>query len=221
MHFTRFGIYYTPADQEFADAGASWLGWDIRTALARNAPCPDHVARPAKYGFHGTLKPPFRLAANTSQNELEAAIEQLATKLPIVTLDALSLSQIGSFLAFTPEGDQKPLRDFAAKIVRDLDRFRAPPTDAERTKRLRPNMPEQEKRNLADWGYPYVMESFRFHMTLTGPLTKSVRDACRKAATAHFAQKVPKPLAIDSVTLVGEREDGMFLEVRRFASGKV
>ena len=62
----RYAVYYAPQARGFAMAAASWLGWDLlagRTVAQPVLPVPlaDWTAEPRKYGFQGTLKPPFRL----------------------------------------------------------------------------------------------------------------------------------------------------------------
>ena len=77
MSFTRYAIYYLPPAGALADFGARWLGWDVRRgAAAVQLDLPglrDATEAPRKYGFHGTLKPPFRLAEG--QERLIDALE--------------------------------------------------------------------------------------------------------------------------------------------------
>ena len=216
MKFTRLGAYFTPGDTAFADAGAAWLGWDIRRGEACTAPYPQYVKRPCKYGFHATLKPPFRLAAGHSLKELQKATEHLASTQAPVALEALNVSRIGSFFAFTPNLPNTPLQNLAADVVRALDTFRAAPDEDEIAKRVTPNMTEDQMRNLQAWGYPYVMESFRFHMTLSGPIPKRDAETCLSRIEQHFKGTVPETVSLDALTLVAERVDGNFFEVERY-----
>lgn len=215
MNFARFGVYFTPEDEAFATAGASWLGWDIRTGRTVGTLHQEVVARPCRYGFHATIKPPFRLAEQRRLSELQNAVQALAQRLSPVTVPGLRLSRIGSFLAFTARGDATLLMGLAAAVVRDLDEFRAPLDDTDLARRRKPQMSDAELENLARWGYPYVMDKFRFHMTLTGPLPRAKRDDAVRMATEHFEKVVPEPLVINSLTLVGEAEDGFFHELSR------
>ena len=219
MEITRYGVYFTPADTAFAEAGATWLGWDIRTAKPCSAPFPQYVGRPRKYGFHATLKPPFRLASGQSPQALQDAMAQLAGSLFPVQLGAFELSRIGSFFAFTPKISDKPLTDLAATVVRKLDVFRAALGEDEIAKRRTPGMAEDKIRNLHHWGYPYVMENFRFHMTLTGPIPKNDAATCSKHIENHFAGALPEPVLLDGLTLVAERQDGYFRELTRHPLG--
>ena len=140
MNFSRYGVYFTPEDPAFAAAGASWLGWDIRTGQKVGTPDPALVARPCRYGFHATIKPPFELADQWRSSDLESALQALSRRLSPVTVPGLQLSRLGSFLAFTARGDTASLNRLAATVVRDLDGFRAPLTEADLARRRKPNM---------------------------------------------------------------------------------
>ena len=68
----RQAIYFAPpAGSPLARFGAAWLGWDpeagaeVEGLPVAGLPLPREalVAAPRRYGFHATLKPPFRLAA--------------------------------------------------------------------------------------------------------------------------------------------------------------
>jgi hypothetical protein len=75
--FVRYGIYVVP-DGAFHTAGAEWLGWDSVAGIPVAHPevpgLPDAAEvltrTPRKYGFHGTVKPPFFLAAGTDADAL-------------------------------------------------------------------------------------------------------------------------------------------------------
>lgn len=99
----------------------------------------------------------------------------------------------------------------AARFVCALDAFRAPPSHAELAKRRRRPLTPRQDQNLMAWGYPYVLEDFRFHMTLTGRLTKDDIAPIERSATAHFAAALDAPLQVSSVTLCAERDDGRFI----------
>ncbi len=225
MQFRRFGIYYTPQNGAFATFGAHWLGWDIETGKAvahpeiagLPRPVADLTATPRKYGLHGTIKPPFRLAEGTTQEGLETAIATLAARLAPVTLEGLTLNRIGSFLALTTKGDQAPLAALAGAVVKGLDTFRAAPSDDELARRRQSRLSPRQEALLTQWGYPYVMEEFRFHITLTGRLAKGEAAQVQTALAPHLAPLLPVPFKVPDLTLVGEDEDGMFHEIQRFA----
>jgi hypothetical protein len=216
--FTRYGIYYTPTGT-LADLGSAWLGWDIAKGISLQQPSiagPNLeliTRRPRRYGFHATIKPPFGLAEGTSEAGLVLAFEALCENLRTVTLDGLTVQRMGRFLALMPEGSQKALRDLAAKAVRDLDQFRAPPDAEELTRRRKARLSAAQEANLLDWGYPHVMDAFRFHMTLTARL--DAVDVVQRSAAAYFEGALSAPFVIDALTLVGEGADGMFHQIKR------
>ena len=219
MTFTRYAIYYTAPAGAFARAGAHWLGWDIATGEGMAPVAGEASDRPRKYGFHGTIKPPFALAPGTHAETLEAKARALCARQAPVTLDGLQITALGRFLAFTPSGPAEPLAALAAEMVRELDAWRRPATEAELERRRRPGMSTLHEENLRTWGYPHVMDAFRFHMTLTGPLDRDRRDEVLTRAQDHFAGVVPKPFEITSLTLCGERPDGRFQEISRLPLG--
>ncbi|WP_298913891.1 DUF1045 domain-containing protein [uncultured Roseobacter sp.] len=216
MTFSRYGIYFTPAPGPFAEAGATWLGWDVANGCRVGAPDDDVTKRPRRYGFHGTIKPPFHLVPGKTAQALESDLERLCDALEPVVLEGLTLSRIGPFLALTAVGDVRELAQMAGQVVRGLDGYRARPDEAELARRRQSNLTALQEQNLKDWGYPYVMEAFKFHMTLTGPLPQAQRDAVLARANTHFGDLPPRPFVIDSLTLVGEGADSRFREIRRF-----
>ena len=68
---------------------------------------------------------------------------------------------------------------------------------------------------LQRWGYPYVMEEFRFHLTLTGRLPVDKITHWTDTARAHLPP-LPAPFVMDVVALVAEREDGRFELIQRY-----
>lgn len=217
MNFRRYAVYFTPDNSAFAQAGASWLGWDIVQGVRHDSPAPELTKRPRTYGFHATIKPPFSLASGQGETHLRDALGDLCTSLKPVALEGLKLDRIGSFFAFTAIGDTRRLAALASRAVRDLDRFRAPPSDQELARRRNAPLSPQEEENLKQWGYPYVIDSFRFHMTLTGPVGRYQGDPVRRQLQEHFAGCDLTPFVINALTLVGEDEDKLFHQIDRFA----
>ena len=84
MTFNRFAIYFIPDQLEFANLGASWLGWDIITGKeVRQIGLNDFdikrfTEQPKKYGFHATVKAPFRMKDSKTSNELMSAFDEFA-----------------------------------------------------------------------------------------------------------------------------------------------
>jgi putative phosphonate metabolism protein len=223
--FDRYAIYWAPDPGRLADLAAAWLGWD--PAAGRRCDPPETGAlplpwdritdAPRRYGFHGTIKPPFRLAGGHSAGELHAATAALCARLAPVSLPGLAFDRLDGFLALTPVGDTAPLSALAARVVETLDAFRAPP-DAAEIARRQPDRLNQRQRALLDrWGYPHVMEEFRFHLTLTGDLAPQASAAVEAAIRPLFQPLLPSPFRLDSLCLFGQQRDGLFRLLHRYS----
>ncbi len=158
---------------------------------------------------------PFALAQGTDAEELRMAVHALAEGLTPVSLAGLEVAALGPFLALKPVGDQTGLARLAAEVVTQLDRFRAPPSEAELARRRQSNLSAAQEQHLRDWGYPYVMDQFRFHITLTGRLSRAQEVEIAPVARAYFAPYLTAPFVIGSLTLAGQGADGMFNEIER------
>lgn len=225
--FTRYAVYYAPEPGPLADFMAGWLGWDPAAGTERARPAvpglqadiPALTAEAHKYGFHGTLKPPFRLAEGRDEAALIAAVDALGRTLAPVEMPALALRRIGRFLALTPGGDTADLAALAARVVEALDPFRAPMTAADRARRHPERLTPAQVALLDRWGYPYVMDEFRFHLTLTGKLSEPEAEAVREALAPLLAPLLPVPFRIASLCIFGEAADGRFHLVHRAPLG--
>jgi putative phosphonate metabolism protein len=222
--FTRYAIYFSPpAEAEWVKFATSWLGWDTETGEDVAPPSVDGVdvaavsEVPRKYGLHATMKPPFRLRHGQSVDALAEACTRLAQSQPPVTLDGLEIARLGRFLALRPLGDETALNTLAAACVRDLDSFRAPAPEAELERRRAAGLSPEQDANLVQWGYPYVMEAFRFHITLSSKLGKPTLATVQDALQTRLAPLLPAPFRITDLTLVGEAADGRFHLIHRYA----
>ncbi|WP_103174579.1 DUF1045 domain-containing protein [Paracoccus sp. SY] len=218
----RFAIYYAPPAGAFADLAARWLGYDPATGTSCSQPelglpAPRITEEPRRYGFHGTIKPPFRLAQGVAPGDLDAAVRTLAARLQPVVLPRLRMKLLDGFLALVPEGDTAPLEALAAQVVRDLDPLRAPLTEAEIARRRPDRLTARQRDLLEQWGYPFVMEEFRFHLTLTDRLDPGMASRAADLLAAHFAPVLPRPFAVTDLCLFGEPADGPFRLLHRYA----
>lgn len=222
--FTRYAIYYTPEiGTPLAEFGANWLGWDTASGQPRALEQIDGIDiasitdTPRKYGFHGTIKPPFCLAEGTDAEDLDRALADICDGAAPVTLDGMDLAQMGRFLALVPIGETKALAKLAATVVQQLDRFRAPANEAELAKRRAAHLTSAQEANLVAWGYPYVLDQFRFHMTLTGRLDQDVRIKALAALEMRLSSLTLAPYRMASLTLLGADSAGMFHQIARYA----
>ncbi|WP_292274380.1 DUF1045 domain-containing protein, partial [Mesorhizobium sp.] len=139
---------------------------------------------------------------------LRAALDDFAEVTPPVVIPRLVVGQIDGFFALVPESPFEPLNSFAGEVVRAFDRFRAPLTEAEIERRSPDSLKPDEFRNLCQWGYPYVFETFRFHMTLSGRVGPQESPRLRAAIDSLFADVLQRPVPVDALTLFVETEPG-------------
>ena len=223
--FRRYAIYYAPRPGEMAEATSAWLGWDMAQGRVVAPPAlaglpaalSDLTAAARPYGFHGTLKAPFRLAPGQTARGLNLATARLAEGLAPVTLPRLQLAELSGFLALIPEGDEAALLALGAEVVSQLDRFRAPLTASEVARRNPDRLSPRQRDLLDTWGYPHVMEAFRFHLTLTGDLDSATRGAVARVLENWLVPILPEPFVIEDICLVGEDAAGRFHLLSRHA----
>ncbi|MCJ2050617.1 DUF1045 domain-containing protein [Methylobacterium sp. J-070] len=221
----RYALYWLPAPGSGLEAfGRSVLGYD--NVSGHPVPYPDTLqdlaavtAGARVYGFHATLKAPLRLAPDAAEADLVAAARDLAAAHPPVPVGGLAVAALGPFLALVPVAPPPELGLLAAECVAALDPFRAPPTAAERAKR-RPDRLDPRGRALLDrWGYPYVFEAFRFHLTLTDALPEADRAAWHARLAEAYAATGPEGLTIESVSLLTQDGSGPFRLLARLPFG--
>lgn len=212
----RYALYLLPPEPWYA-LGTRWLGRcarrneaiasEHRQPLARDAgvdiaTLDRWTEAPRHYGLHATLKPPFRLAGTHTVDALDAALRRFAVQHRPLTIEPV-LQTLRGFLAWRlRHGD--PARDalhaFADACVREFDTFRAPPPPSELARRRHAGLSPAQERHLQHWGYPYVFDTFTFHITLTGKLAHGEQLACYRALEAANAA-LPPTLLIDHVAL--------------------
>lgn len=221
--FSRYAIYFI-ADPAGAlhKRASSWLGWDCITGEETPHPVRADLANPGgidiatvtetprKYGFHGTIKPPMRLATGATEEMLRERAAALASAISPVDLPRMKIAPLGHFLAIVPAVASSGLAKLATRFVTELDDLRAPLADAELERRRKATLTDRQDALLQRWGYPYVLEEFRFHMTLSGPLDEATRKAAMAMLEEWLTPVVPAPVPVNRVALAGEGADGRF-----------
>jgi putative phosphonate metabolism protein len=209
----RYAIYFVPApDRPLYRFGRAALGYDCYTGeeLAHHdcekLPADEWSAltrEPRTYGFHATLKAPFRLPPATDEGEIVDALTAFAAVPRAIPVIEPCVRLLGPFIAIMPRAPCAALDDLAARCVIEFDRFRAPLTAPERERRLAGGLGAAEAANLEHWGYPYVFGAFRFHMTLTGPLAPERRDSALALLQGAFTRECGESaIAVDRVALL-------------------
>ena len=215
--YVRYAIYWLP-DGALRDWAEGWLGWQMATGtpLPRPAiaglpvPLPDLTAAATVYGLHATIKPPFLLAPGQHKAALRQAFAAHCASEQVADAGALRLTNLDGFLALTPGGDTDAIDALAARTVAALDPFRASASAEEIAHRRTTGLTPYQERLLARWGYPYVMEEFRFHVTLTGRVTAEQAAQVSAVIAPLLAPHLPQRLRIGGLSLVGQMAQGGF-----------
>ena len=153
------------------------------------------TAEPRRYGFHATVVAPFQMNSTQSEETLFAAFDRFCA---IQHAFAVSLEVKGilSFVAIMEAVQSRPLNDMAAAAVEFFQPFLSPLTEAEIARRKPEQLTSRQLLLLHRWGYPYVMEEFRFHMTLSNSLESAAHGAMLRAAQERFAPLLAAPVEI-------------------------
>lgn len=222
----RYAIYYAPPPgAELWTFGSSVIGYDAVSGLELpdlpDLPVGDIDWRaltqePRRYGFHATLKPPFALREGTREDDLLAEAAIFAARRPAVAMPRLHVAVLGAFVALVPSEAAPQLDDLAAACTRSFDPFRAARSPADRERRLRTEMSARQTDYLGRWGYPYVFEEFRFHMTLSGPLPDPSREPLRSALDRRYRALTPET-RLDAIAVFRQEDRaGRFRVLARY-----
>jgi hypothetical protein len=217
----RYALYWVPPrEHPVWVAGNAWLGRNPE--MTDGAPPPAHATQPWRYGFHATLKAPFRLRDGLDIKGLCHEIVRLARTSADFAMPPLRVGWLDGFLALQPAASlhaEHPLWRLADRCVTELDPWRAPPDADERQRRERQAGSREQRLLLDTWGYPHVLSHWRFHMTLSDAAPSNA-DALRQRAEQHFAVALSQPLTAGGVALFAQlRTDGPFVLLRRFGFG--
>ncbi|WP_337182987.1 DUF1045 domain-containing protein [Shinella sp.] len=214
----RYALYFTPpASDPLTLSAQRWLGRNAFTGAALAQPAiagfdaaalSGLTADPRRYGFHATLKAPFSLAEGSSEAELVAEIGRFVSQAEPFEIPEVVVGRLGSFFALVPGDHCDELQAFAGEVVRRFERFRAPLASADIARRKPDELNAAERQNLVQWGYPYVFDEFRFHMTLTGRVAAERRDAVEDVLLEHFAAFHGRPLPVAGLALFREPARG-------------
>lgn len=225
---SRFAIYLAPpSGSPLHETGSALLGRDAATGQALAFPpletiTPDRwrqITEDARgYGFHGTLKPPFRLKEGESIAGFEKALAAFAAARLTFDAPPLVLRAISGFLALVPEQDDPRILALAADCVTAFDRFRAPAPPEELARRRKAGLSPRQDQYLLQWGYPYVLEEFRLHFTLSSRLEPAEREQAAKALADYVGQFARQPFRVEALVLFEQAKTGApFLIRSRYA----
>jgi putative phosphonate metabolism protein len=219
----RFAIYAAPGTGSADALGAAlrekaeqWLGRSVSAdPIAPGKPVGwtreaiDAITVDARrYGFHATLKAPFRLAEGRTPDELDAAVARFAAGHGGAVIPQLTLARLDGFFALVPGAEAAELYALADEVVTSFDRFRAPATEAELARRNPASLTPRRRELLQTWGYPYVLEEFRYHMTLTDRIPDERSKEVERTLSDWFAPLLGTTVPVDGLALFTEAEPG-------------
>lgn len=218
----RFAIYAAPGVRSADTVGVllrqraeQWLGRSVSAGPVTpgipagwtRAAVDAMTVSARRYGFHATLKPPFRLAAGRTPEELDAAVARFAASSAGAVIPRLTLARLGGFFALVPGAEAPGLHALADEVVRAFDDFRAPATEAEVARR-RASLTPRQRDLLSAWGYPYVLDEFRFHLTLTDRIPDEERPQVERVLRDWFAAFLGASLPVDALAVFTEAAPG-------------
>jgi hypothetical protein len=225
----RFAIYAAPGVRAADPVGAllrqraeQWLGRSVSPGPVTPV-VPAGWTRAAvdaitvgarRYGFHATLKAPFRLAEGQTPEELDAAVARFAAGRAKTVIPQLTLARLGGFFALVPGVEAPGLHALADEVVQAFDDFRAPATEAELVRRNRAALTPRQRELLLSWGYPYVLDEFLAHLTLTDRVPKEQRPTVERALTDWLAESLGADVPVDALCVFTEAEPGAPFELR-------
>jgi hypothetical protein len=213
----RYAIYYIPEPETaLAALGSALLGRDSETGKEipqagltgfSQQSLSDLTANAWRYGLHATLKAPFFLKKGMTERDLLLSAARFVLGRRIIALPRLELAGIDSFFALVPSREDpeglktiERINTLATDAVVFFDPFRADPSKQELARREAQNLTERQRTLLSEWGYPYVFDEYRFHITLTDKLRGS-GDARRmeECLRAYFSLACSEETVISGI----------------------
>ena len=213
----RYAIYFVPEPKTaLALLGSGLLGRDSETGksfpqahLADFSQQRLHAltADARRYGLHATLKAPFFLKQGKTEYDLLLSTTRFVRGRQVISIPRLALTRIGSFFALVPTEESpeeleavKCINALAADSVAFFDPLRVAPSEQELVHREPQKLTERQRALLAEWGYPYVFDEYRFHITLTDKLRDSVESSrMEECLRAYFASACNAEMVVSSI----------------------
>ncbi|MGA7487834.1 MAG: DUF1045 domain-containing protein [Xanthobacteraceae bacterium] len=209
----RYAVYFVPAaESELYRFGSSVLGYDCYRN--EEIPLPDQFGldsnawrklteEPRRYGFHATLKAPFRLAPSCTETQLVGAFRSFAGLGQSIARVETEIRMLSDFAAIVPYETSAALETLANQCTTIFDAFRAPMSAQERARRGASGLSPSQLQHLDRWGYPYVFTDYRFHMTLAAKIPVEHRDQVLDALRTAYRQACrDQPLILDRISLL-------------------
>ena len=222
----RIALYWAPKHSTpLGRAATDWLkGEEGHVSGINNEEMHRLLSAPKHYGVHATLKPPFQLQAGYVLEDVERELGLFAAEQQNKPfwLPGLEVAQIGKFFCLRPVGNSEKLEDFSAATVKRFDHFRKPAEEDEIERRRAPGLTIRQEHLLLEWGYPYVLDEFKFHLTLTGNVEDSnLFQPLKQELLKRFTPALQFPCPFDSLSMFLQYGTQPFFEYRSWSLGKI
>ncbi len=232
-NYKRVAIYFLPKkNSSLENFGKNLLGRDIdkkkKISLTRRQKyfinrgftyfdeLKDYCEEPAKYGFHATLKAPFRLKQNVKTKNFYDVISHIAAQHSRFKIKGLKIVYSKKFTFITSRKPNKLLINLENDLVKHLDTFRAELNKTEIKKRIPDSLTFKQNKYLKEWGYPFVFDQFKFHMTLMNQNNNKLSNK-QKLELEKLIYKISNNvIEFNEISLLGENKNGHFEEIKRF-----
>jgi len=176
----RYAVYFAPpTDNPWWQVGSQWLGRCAAGGALKLMPALSGIsdeafrqvtAAPRRYGFHATLKAPFTLASGTDFGQLEKALKTIAACTHRFEMPMLKVALLDDFLALVPQPLSAAANAVADRCVIELQPLAAPLSATELQRRRQSPLTPSQDALMLRWGYPFVLDEFQLHCSLTGSL---------------------------------------------------
>lgn len=212
--YARYALYFAPDPaSELWRRGSAWLGRDAATGRALpRMPVPELdglnldrlTAAPRFYGLHGTLRAPFEPAGRDTESRLLAAVDDFCGAWEPFSVP-FAVDAIGDFLALRPRLRSPELQALHEACLHACEPFRAALGPDDLARRRQARLTPRQDALLECWGYPYVEEEFRFHVTLTSRIVgASTFERVRGALEHLFGDLLARPLPVEGLGLFAQ-----------------
>jgi putative phosphonate metabolism protein len=201
----RYALYYAPPRHSpWWRIGCEWLQRDPQTgaSLAPPAvaglgsqPLAELTSAPRGYGWHATLYPPFACAPGIAPADVLASAMRWAARQTPFALP-VTAGTLGGCVALCPADAPAAtaVAVLAAAAVPVFHPLRAKPDAAELARRSAHDLSPRQQALLEKWGYPFVLDEYRFHMTLSNRIAAAHADALLAWWRPRLAQLGPLPI---------------------------
>ena len=215
----RYAVYFAPPlDSPWWQAGSQWLG---RCAAGRALQAKPSIkgisddefhqvtAAPRRYGWHATLKAPFTLAPGADASQLREALTTIAARSSAFEMPPLKVTLLDDFLAIVPQPRSAAAEALAARCVMELQPMAAPLSATELQRRRQSPLTPSQDALMLRWGYPFVLDEFQLHCSLTGSLKhlNSQQVQYLQQAAQDWFSKL-SPCRFESLALFAEPTQG-------------